>query len=147
MNQPEIRLNDFESFDRYLFGEGAVNWEKFYHVVGYSWIFTPPILHPVTEAEYQLDHYALWMAIARNSPFKKPIFSDDAVRPFYRCYACQYKRDKYGANKACLLYCPLINAEELNCVEPYRKWANTDDEEYATYQATCIARIPWRENI
>jgi len=147
MTKPDIHLNDFGSFDRYLFGDGDVDWEKFSHWRNVGWIFTPPILRPISKVEYQLDHYALWMTIAHNNPLIKPIFSDNAVRPYSRCYACQYKRDKYGVNKYCLRYCPLINVEAFYCIKPYREWGDTDDEDYAAQQAEIIARIPWREII
>lgn len=145
MNKPKIYLNDFESFDRYLFGDENANWSKFYHFrEHYSWMFTPPILWPVNEVEYQLDHYTLWMTIAYNNPLLKPIFDDVSTEPFCRCYACSYKLRRYGANGKCVPHCPLTCAEKGNCVKIYREWSDTHDKEYASRLAIDIARIPWK---
>lgn len=63
-----MKLNDFKGFEKRLFTEEErrllpkEKWKKFYNQQSY--FFNAPIREPKTIAEYQLDHYALWMVIS-----------------------------------------------------------------------------------
>lgn len=100
----ELKLNNFEGFDKILFGDSKPYWDKFYDVNSNT--FRPPILDPKTEAEHQIDHYALWMVIASFSLIRKPIITLDATVPLAKCYACEWRR-VHCPELSCKYGCPL----------------------------------------
>lgn len=126
-----IKLNDFASFDRYLFGMKGPNWGLFYNKT--DDLFTPPIEHPKTEVEYQLNHYTLWMVISHFHLRHKPRFSF-AHQPRLKCYACGYKL-RYGNRKnvrlSCAGYCPLAIWDTIEAESTPVSWIC--GEEYNTF--------------
>lgn len=147
MSTVEIHLNDFDSFDRFCFGDEPRDWGKYYHysVADKCEVFTPPISLPKTEAEYQLDHYAMWMVMAMCTPDYKPVFADTSIRPYSRCYACQYKNDRRGFARSCVVACPVFDGCDAGfCTKEYRQWAFVEDSAKPSGLAEKIARTHWK---
>lgn len=139
-----LRLNDFDGFNRYLFGKKEPNWKKFYNER--AEVFKPPIGKPITEAEYQLDHYALWMVISHFALRRKPEFRDSkmVVIPNCNCYACEWK----PANTCCVNGCPLIGILPGTCTWEWDTWSYiraSASEFTLSHFAKKIATTPWRE--
>lgn len=84
-----INLNDFASFDHFLFGVGEKDWRTFLDVDSDYYYFIPPITNPVGIVQHQLCHYAFWMTIAKNNLKEKPRITEGAHVPS-TCYACKY---------------------------------------------------------
>lgn len=151
MKTAEIKLNDFEAFDRFIFGSEEHNWNKFYDKETNT--FTPPIKTPVTEVEHQIDHYALWMVISHFKLVYKPeIFSDDDPSSS-KCYACKYTKLINPASQPSCLYCPILNGKINSCSESYNEWLTAkmlvvinrdDDYEFLANCAAQVSRTPWR---
>lgn len=144
----DLKLNDFEGFNRYLFGEEEPDWSKFHQK---EWnVFIPSIEKPETKVEHQLCHYALWMVISNCSPTVKPVIKRGMdIRN--RCYACTWKNkiNKFGN---CVNYCPLTSLTRGSCSRAWFSWVNllthpqhTDSEvEECRKLAEEIAKIPWK---
>lgn len=133
-----LKLNDFEGFGRYLFGDHDPNWNKFYDKENN--IFMPPILCPKTEAEYQLNHYTFWMVIAAFKLSEKPLFHPDCVRPMCSCYACGVA-DNIPNEHECADSCPLDLRSYETCGEDFDQWSLSRLPRWA-YN---VAHIPWRD--
>lgn len=132
MTRAELKLNDFDGFDRFLFSEEEQldenRWKKYYFKDDDNiFRFHPPIDCPKKISEYQLNHYALWMVIYFFKLRRKPVFY--GRKPFAGCYACGF-----NPGGPC---CPIKewdriakNDMGLPCVKgSYGKWARTLDEE------------------
>lgn len=161
MNTRNLKLNDFEAFDRLIFRGKKPNWEKLYDPK--KFYFYPPIPRPKTEVEYQLDHYALWMTIGHYGLTRKPhIFRrrgfrpHDALQPAGQCYACSWHHHVYstGICSSPLYPCPLTGANGRNtCGPEWRKWnylrgGHREHPERVIQirqAARDIAHIKWRE--
>lgn len=147
----KLKLNDFEGFDRYLFGEEKPDWKRFYNKRTDT--FEPPIGKPTKEVEYQLDHYTLWMVISHFALRHKPIifkYCGKIVNPICRCYACEWRL--YQRNdESCIEGCPLIGVLPTGCTMEWRTWAfncknrtDVSDDEKSRL-AKQIAMTPWRK--
>ncbi len=139
-----LKLNDFEGFNRYLFSKEEPNWKTFYDKETDT--FTPPIGNPITEAEHQLNHYALWMVISHFALRRKPDFkhSKMVVIPECLCYACEWK----PKNTCCVNGCPLIGILPGICTPEWDTWSHipTSASEFTlSHLAKQIAMTPWRE--
>lgn len=141
----DLKLNDFEGFNRYLFGEEEPDWSTLY--ITNDDMFIPPIAYPNTEAEHQLCHYALWMTMSKCTPEWKPnIFG--VIRN--RCYACEWKKRCGHLNDSCDAFCPFTSIQPSTCDPALEEWVKLDrrtykDLLYFRKLAEKIARIPWRE--
>lgn len=107
-----LKPNDFNSFDRFLIeqsrGKESVEWDFYYRK--HADMFLPPIPQPKTMAEYQLDHYALWMIISIFNLKNKPFFGvSEEYIPDNRCYACSYIPDDNCEA------CPISEIRYRNC--------------------------------
>lgn len=150
MSQKELTLNDFEAFDQYIFGTDERDWTKLYKK--HSDTFIPPIEIPLTEEEFQLNHYALWMVIAHCDLRSKPHFDASTLYTFRsKCFACEYKKliDNNSEAKTCSLNCPLTSLTKNSCASAYLEWTYARrfyNESADVFRlATEIAKIPWRE--
>lgn len=158
MNTRNLKLNDFEAFDRLIFRGREPNWKCLYDPKTDA--FYPPIPRPKSEAEHQLDHYALWMVIAHNDLTNKPCLflrrgfrTRDVLVPRGRCYACQYHAQHYNiANCHNPEYsCPLTSSNGMNsCGEEWNRWNCARsrfhfDAREVSQAAIDIAHINWRE--
>lgn len=158
MNALDLKLNDFDSFDRLIFRGREPNWSKLYNPKTDT--FYPPIPHPKSEVECQLDHYALWMVIAHHDLTGKPnlfrrrgFHPRNVLIPGGRCYACQYHEDHYN-NSSCgkpEYPCPLTSADgHSSCGLKWELWRNlcicSPNEGMPRKKAAIdIAHIKWRE--
>lgn len=81
MGNIPLTLNDFESFDKFLFNNEEPNWHKFKVLLNNRRYFLPPIEEPKEIEEYQLCHYAYWMCIAYvyDGQFKPPICAINVI--------------------------------------------------------------------
>lgn len=156
MDSKNITLNDFEAFDRFIFGDRKHNWKKLYNKETDT--FYPPIPIPETEVEHQLDHYALWMTMGNYYLTKKParyrhLFSGRVTLPNYGCYACGYAYiKKNNPHINCLTDCPLTSISPSSCADIWKIWCSqiscayrTPSKKYILSISEQIARIPWRE--
>lgn len=158
MNTRNLKLNDFETFDKLIFRGNKPNWEKFYDPK-YS-AFYPPIPNPKTEVEFQLDHYALWMTIAHYGLTSKPqIFRRrgfrfrDALHARGRCYACSWHYHIYNSASCTnpLYPCPLTSSDgDKSCGPEWHKWCHLcqvhpESIVHIQQAAYNIAHIEWRE--
>lgn len=99
MKRSELRLNDFDGFERFLFTDVEMDlpaYERWYKYFSWSLIegdprFYQPIYEPKTIEEFQLCHYAYWMVIYVFELFKKPEIWDSAFHNRTKCYACLYE--------------------------------------------------------
>lgn len=149
MTTEELKLNDFEGFDQFLFGDEEHNWRYFLFFVDGANCFCPPITCPKTVAEYQLCHYAYWMTVAEYPWLKAepPILAINPVQ--YGNYACEYT-DKTG--EVCR-DCPIIDEKYggLTCTapnHPLEKWLKSlENEEMRRDHALECAKIEWKNRI
>lgn len=112
MKYSQIHLNDFETFDNFLFGAGEKDWGTFLDDEGY---FIPPITHPVNIAQHQLCHYAYWMTIAKNDLTIKPRIRYGTYVP-HSCYACKYAYFLSPDFADLCRFCPLVrDTSRHNC--------------------------------
>lgn len=99
MNRSELRLNDFDGFEQFLFTDVEMDlpaierWCKYF---GYGLKegeprFYQPIYEPETIEEFQLCHYAYWMVIYIYELDKKPNIWNSAFHNRTKCYACLYE--------------------------------------------------------
>lgn len=145
----ELSLNDFETFNRFLFGEKEHDWRCFLVFEDGASSFAPPIMYPDTIEEYQLCHYAYWMTIAEHPWLKTtpPILAPGPVR--HGNYDCEYV-DRMG--KACR-GCPVIDEKYggLTCTSPnhpLEKWLeNINNEKMRRKYALEYAKIEWKDRI
>lgn len=139
----QIRLNDFASFDNFLFGAGKRDWRKFLDKDEY---FIPPIDSPADIVQYQLCHYAYWMTIAKNNFESKPgIIGMSEV--LYSCYACAYAQEAataHGLMWRCIL-CPLKrrSRDRGECGDEYFWFKNVTFIEAKPNWAEKIAKMTW----
>lgn len=131
-----LKLNDFESFNKILFCDNKPDWSKFYDEK--NGIFMPPIWRPIRLAEFQLDHYALWMVISAFRLKEKPKFHSSCTRPLIGCYACSVYPDD-----DCEDGCPLDLKSYDECGESLGFWKNTKIPKYA-YE---VAHMLWKERL
>lgn len=144
----KLKLNDFEGFNKLLFGSFEPDWSKFYDRENYT--FLPPYPTPKTEVEHQVCHYALWMVISTFYLSMKPSFLSDVEIPVARCYACQYKRYRTSSKYHCKDGCPLVLDDGYNCCgSTYDEYVLASNNFGMAMQlkdaAERIARLEWRE--
>ena len=141
----ELTLNDFEGFDRFLFGEGERDFISRFLIKkdGLSF-FDPPIRFPRTIEEYQLNHYALWMSIAHIGGMQKlPVKTSTGIET--TCYACLYA-DTVRA-RSCSV-CPIKDRymKDGTCGEAYTYWnVFKNSGRRAACYAKKVATLEWRE--
>lgn len=138
----ELKLNDFEGFDKILFNDNEPDWSKFYDKDAVT--FTPPIERPETLVEHQLNHYALWMVISTFRLPGKPHIHTLSYRdiPFNRCYPCSW-HVKHGSS--CEQTCPLILDDDYKgCGTAFDKWKESPVD-VKVQAAKEIAKYHWRE--
>lgn len=148
----ELKLNDFEGFNKILFGDHEPDWSKFYNKE--IDVFMPPIGNPITLPEYQLDHYTMWMVISAFALIYKPNYFFNNTKPYSRCYACEYKHH-HRPPEYCRFTCPLdLDGAYFGCGPLYIRYCgltsgkNLDDPERVTLikqTAEKIAKLKWRE--
>lgn len=143
----KLNLNDFDSFDAFLFNGKNPNWGKFYDRE--TDIFIPPIYRPMTLPEYQLDHYALWMVISSFCLTKKPYFTFFIEMLINGCYACHYKFYHEPYIYSCKNGCPLVLDDYAQCGTAYSDYMRESTIYGATARlkdaAEQIAKLKWRE--
>lgn len=147
----DIVLNDFVSFNRFLF-DGKLkhpNWKKFRKRVGKKMGFVPPIVSPKTIEEYQLNHYAYWMFIAKvvSGVYKLPIFPQYGSPPCNYCYACEYlvsQQSKHTCASHSCYYCPISNEQRFTTGCRNTEYLFWKDDRNAL-AAMAIARTLWKE--
>lgn len=144
----ELKLNDFEGFNKILFGDHKPDWSKFYDATNDT--FLPPYPTPKTEVEHQVCHYALWMVISTFSLIMKPIFLSDVEIPVGRCYACQYKHYHVSPEYYCKDGCPLVLDDDYDfCGSAYNEYELASDNFGMEVQlkdaAERVAKLEWRE--
>lgn len=132
-----LKLNDFEGFDKILFDDHKPDWSKFYDEK--NDIFMPPIWRPMTLAQFQLDHYALWMVIYVFKLKEKPKFHSSCAHPELGCYACSARPNTIF--DSCWDSCPLDLESYYTCGEDFECWKGNKLPKYA-YK---IAHILWKE--
>lgn len=142
MKYSQIHLNDFETFDNFLFGVGERDWSTFLDDEGY---FIPPITHPVSITQHQLCHYAYWMTIAKNDLTIKPRIRYGTYVP-HSCYACKYASFFISDAKLCR-FCPLVrDTSQHNCGIEYSHYL--DCSYVKSYEvsewAEKIAKMTWK---
>lgn len=139
----ELKLNDFEGFDKILFGDHKPDWSNFYDEKNN--IFMPPIKKPITLAENQLCHYALWMVISTFRLSKKPTFYNSGrywYIPLNRCYPCNW-HVRYDTS--CKRTCPLVLDDDYyGCGTAFDRWKKSPIDAKAQ-AAKEIAKYQWRE--
>lgn len=138
----ELKLNDFEGFNKVLFGDHEPDWSKFYDKD--TDVFMPPIEKPINLAENQLCHYALWMVISAFCLDRKPVFYylSRHYIPFNRCYPCDWHIEQ---GSSCKQTCPLILDDDYNgCGTAFDKWKESPID-VKVQAAEVIARYHWRE--
>lgn len=143
----ELNLNDFEGFNKILFGDHEHDWSKFYNKETRR--FIPPIDSPATLAAHQLDHYALWMVISAFGLSHKPEYWDSERIPPMRCYACAWKLQ---TAQNCRDGCPLILDDDYEgCGSAYDRFESADKledlkevREVRKQAAKEIAMLKWR---
>lgn len=158
MNTSQLKLNDFEGFNRAIFRGRDPKWESLYNQV--SDTFYPPIPYPKSEVEHQLDHYALWMTMAHYGLISKPknfkrrsFLVPYALEPHNYCYACEWQILVYHTpvNYCGAKPCPLASSGRgFACGPDWANWVHL-----TTYSSGClyeireaanaVAHIEWRE--
>lgn len=136
----QITLNDFESFDNFLFGDEKRDWGTFFD---YDGCFIAPITNPVSIVQHQLCHYAYWMTIAKNHlSFKPHIVTLGHVTQL--CYACKYAQMiSYVSCKQCSV-CPLKTDKYINrCGSEHWNFIHSSTPEDKEIWAEKIAKIIW----
>lgn len=135
----KLKLNDFDGFNKVLFGDHKPDWSKFYYKK--SDTFIPPIRNPKTLVQFQLDHYALWMVMCAFKLAEKPNFNRDYFCPPLGCYACAACPN--GIFDDCNDACPLCLKSYDTCGEDFTHWKNSRLPKYA-YK---VAHILWKERL
>lgn len=135
----ELKLNDFDGFNRRLFGEEKPDWSIFYDEK--TGTFCPPISDPMSEAEYQLDHYALWMVMSVFSLFKKPVIESLPTTSINHCYPCEYILSDCN-------YCPIKpqdrEGKRKTCAVEYDNWRYAASPYDKSFWAERVAKLEWR---
>lgn len=142
-----IHLNDFISFDNFLFGNWERDWTKFLDEDEY---FISPIANPVNIAQYQLCHYAYWMTIAENDFRVKPcIISASLNINTLMCYACAYAK-KISPNANICHSCPLKkDPGKHKCGFEYSQWmcCLCENPRDAQNWAEKVAKMTWKNSV
>lgn len=141
--ETRIALNDFVSFDNFLFGDKRRDWSTFLNCDD---DFISPIAVPTDIIQNQLCHYAYWMTIAKNNLREKPwIISADHI--YYSCYACYYATAMTrGAFLSICEMCPLKKERFApQCGNEYRRFKNALSDEERSEWAEKVAKIIWKE--
>lgn len=144
MPYSQIHLNNFTSFDHFLFGVEEKDWRIFLDE-GY---FIPPIANPVNIAQHQLCHYTYWMTIAKNNLKDKPRIVHGAYVPSL-CYACKYA-DLLAKSADICSFCPLeTDSRRFKCGKEFSNYINcTRDKSFTSNEASewaeKIAKIIWK---
>lgn len=148
----KLKLNDFDSFDAFLFGGKTPDWRRFYDKEMDT--FFPPIDYPTHIAEYQLNHYTMWMVVSTFALWDKPYHFNGGHIPVARCYACDYKR-RYGYQGSCECRCPLVLGGYVSgCGKPYTTYVDLTAQRdpcdplsvsLVEQAAEQVARMKWRE--
>lgn len=149
----KLRLNDFASFNKFLFKDSGPNWNKFFDEK--NSVFCPPILKPKTIVEYQVNHYVLWMVISAFKLNAKPeIFVESADVPYHKCYACEYSAKKANPYSIdCKTRCPIVLDDDYcGCGSKYDYYItlrHIASDYYVSKElkrvAESIAKLEWRE--
>lgn len=154
MDTSSLKLNDFESFENFLFSEEErklpedEKWAKYIITkniggTNKSYFVAPiPLSKLGRIEEYQLCHYTYWTCIGIfNSPIKMDFWNANDTKPLGKCYACAYGRTYSSTCNACI-NCPLQNHIH-DCIPPYVEW----EESYSIYSSRAsafkIATWPW----
>lgn len=152
MERGELKLNDFEGFEKFLFTNNErklpdkEKWKKYldkgYDPKG----FCSPITNPIENVEFQLCHYAYWMVISVFNVHNKPRIVNDYI--YIHCYACHLKRNLFP-NIRCEIGCPIKNWNHAGKVSYccdydsyYTKWRDQEDGDRANL-ARLIATLEW----
>lgn len=141
----QIKLNDFMSFDYFLFGAEKRDWATF---LDFDGNFIPPIANPISIVQHQLCHYAFWMTIAKNNLYRKPRIPYGAYVPSL-CYACKYA-DLVAPSVDQCNFCPLERDTSFHCCgkehSSYMDCTLSDSSEASKWAAK-VAKMIWRNPI
>lgn len=151
MDTSSLKLNDFESFENFLFSEEErklpedEKWKKYVisdntRILAKHYFIAPiPTSELKRIEEYQLCHYAYWMCISIFTPMSKMNFwTENNKIPSGRCYACAYANT---CSTGCTS-CPLQN-HIFDCIPPYIDWGEYYSTNACAACAIKIATWPW----
>lgn len=123
MKRTDLRLNDFDGFERFLFTDAEMEmpeeerWRKYFGrgMKEGDPQFYQPIYYPETIEEFQCCHYAFWMVIFVYGLEEKPNIWNAERQPENRCYACEYEEYIYNV---------LISDHTgiVGCICPVKQW-------------------------
>lgn len=154
MNTSNLKLNDFKSFEDFLFTEeeqklyGLKRFDKFIkNVDGPCYAVRIPFSESIeTIEEFQLCHYLYWMCIAHTNCTIKPTISLQngyLMLVASHCFACEFAR---GHN---CRHCPIrVWREGKSCargITDYVMWLYSTGSLSRSYYAQNIARLEWSE--
>lgn len=156
----ELKLNDFEGFDRVLFNEDTAKlpeterFKRFYDEDRDTILI--PISHsPISLEEHQFCHYVYWMTIGAAELGAKPSIArrfEGHDMPMshieQNCFACRYRDHTWPLPKHCpiaMFSCGPYGSGYADCDDwpdaPYYEWRHTYDPA-AAFQ---IAHLPWED--